>query len=64
MIDIEIIDEFYRIMEDGLNACGKQYSRPADYVDRMNRVLGNARNPVKNQRSGISKRPVFDWIEE
>ena len=52
MSDEDFIEMFFADFEDGLQKCGKQYTRPADYLERGVRIINGIRNRTGNFSEG------------
>lgn len=52
--DVEFIEQWYKDIETGYKAIGKDYKRPADYIDRAIRVMNESskRGRITNQFEG------------
>lgn len=40
--DLEFIERFYADIEQGFKSIGKEYVRPADYIERAIRIMNNS----------------------
>lgn len=51
--DRQWIEQFYAEFEEGQRSLGKEYVRPADYIERALKVLYGEKKLIKNQISGL-----------
>lgn len=56
MKDLIWWDNFYSDLEKGLSSCGRAYTRPKDWKQRVKNAMNVARKSVKNQHEGRTSR--------